>query len=98
MSNKIIDHLDFTNFKVCVNCIKVKQTSIRKFISNKTLDILELTYIDVCGPFLMVIWNGQQYFIIFIDDFSRYSYVYLISDLTVVVSTMVEMIVHENNI
>ena len=28
----------------------------------------------------MVSWNGQQYFITFIDDFSRYGYLYLIHE------------------
>ena len=28
----------------------------------------------------MVSWNGQQYFIMFIDDFSRYGYLYLIHE------------------
>ena len=28
----------------------------------------------------MVTWNGQQYFIIFIDDFFIYDYVYLVSE------------------
>ena len=44
------------------------------------MDILELIHTDICGPFPTVAWNGQQYFITFIDDFSRYGYVYLISE------------------
>ena len=29
-------------------------------------------------PFHMVAWNGQLYFMMFIDDFSRYGYIYLL--------------------
>ncbi|KAL6335699.1 hypothetical protein AAG906_032893 [Vitis piasezkii] len=34
----------------------------------------------ICGPFLTPSWNGQQYFITFIDDYSRYGYLYLIHE------------------
>ena len=40
-----------------------------RFEANRTLDILELIHMDICGPFPIVVWNGQQYFIVFIDDF-----------------------------
>uniref|UniRef100_A0A6N2MTR1 Integrase catalytic domain-containing protein n=1 Tax=Salix viminalis TaxID=40686 RepID=A0A6N2MTR1_SALVM len=60
--------------------IQGKQTNTRRFVANKTMNILELIHMDICGPFPMVAWNGQQYFITFIDDFSRYGYVYLISE------------------
>jgi transposase InsO family protein len=80
VSDEILDLLDFTNFDICVNCIKGKQTNTRRFVANKTMDILELIHTDICGPFPTVAWNGQQYFITFIDDFSRYGYVYLISE------------------
>ncbi|RVW72211.1 Retrovirus-related Pol polyprotein from transposon TNT 1-94 [Vitis vinifera] len=36
--------------------------------------------IDICGPFPTPSWNGQQYFITFIDDYSRYDYLYLIHE------------------
>ena len=44
------------------------------------VDVLQLIHTDICGPFPMVSWNGQQYFITFIDDFSRYDYLYLIHE------------------
>ncbi|RVW79209.1 Retrovirus-related Pol polyprotein from transposon TNT 1-94 [Vitis vinifera] len=34
----------------------------------------------ICGPFPTPSWNGQQYFITFIDDYSRYGYLYLIHE------------------
>ena len=42
--------------------------------------VLELIHTDICGPFLIASWNGQQYFISFIDDYSRYGYLYLIHE------------------
>ncbi|KAL6338645.1 hypothetical protein AAG906_021462 [Vitis piasezkii] len=35
---------------------------------------------NICGPFPTTSWNGQQYFITFIDDYSRYGYLYLIHE------------------
>ena len=35
---------------------------------------------DICGPFPTESWNGQQYFISFIDDYSCYGYIYLIHE------------------
>ena len=80
MSNGILDPLDFLDFDMCVNCIKGKQTNVRRFSTNRSIDILELIHTDIYRPFPKASWNGQQYFITFIDDFSRYGYLYLIHE------------------
>lgn len=78
MPYKIQNPLDFTDFDSCVNCTKGKQTNKRKFEANKTLDILELIHTNICGSFPMLAWNGRQYFMMLIDNFSRYSYTCLL--------------------
>ena len=78
MSNGILDSLDFTNFTICVEYIKGKQTKNKRLKANTTSEVLELIHTDMCGPFPKASWNGQQYFISFIDDYSRYGYLYLI--------------------
>jgi hypothetical protein len=40
-------------------------------------DLLALLHKDVCGPMNIYIRNSDRYFITFIDDYSRYGYVYL---------------------
>ena len=80
VSDVILDSLDFADFEICTNCIKGKQTNTRRFGDNRATDVLELIHTDICGPFPIVSWNGQQYFIMFIDDFSRYGYLYLIHE------------------
>ena len=80
MSDGILDPLDFMDFDTCVHCIKGKQTNFRRLGANRASDILELIHTDICGPFPTASWNGQTYFITFIDDFSRYGYLYLIHD------------------
>lgn len=51
-----------------------------KLSANRVSDVLELIHMDICGPFPTASWNGQSYFITFIDDFSRYGYIYLIHE------------------
>ena len=80
MSDEILDPLGFIDFDICVNCIKGKQTNKSIFEANKTLDVLKLIYMDIYGLFPVTAWNGQQYFMMFIDDFSRYGYIYLLHE------------------
>ncbi|RVW30669.1 Retrovirus-related Pol polyprotein from transposon TNT 1-94 [Vitis vinifera] len=80
VSEGILDPLDFSDFQVCIECIKGKQTNMRKKNANRCNDVLELIHTDICGPFPTPSWNGQQYFITFIDDYSRYGYLYLIHE------------------
>ena len=39
--------------------------------------MLELVHTDVCGPMSTQAKGGYEYFITFMDDYSRYGYVYL---------------------
>ena len=45
-----------------------------------SLGVLKLIHTDICGPFPMTYWNGQQYFITFINNYSHYGYLYLIHE------------------
>ncbi|RDX60278.1 hypothetical protein CR513_61593, partial [Mucuna pruriens] len=76
----ILEPLDLSNFEVCVECIKGKRTNIRKLGVKRAKDVLELIHTDICDTFPTASWNGQQYFITFIDDYSRYGYLYLIHE------------------
>ena len=80
IDERILKSIDLTNFQVCIECIKGKQTNTRRLGSNRATDVLELIHTDICGPFPTTSWNGQQYFITFIDDYSRYGYLYLIQE------------------
>ncbi|RVW52379.1 Retrovirus-related Pol polyprotein from transposon TNT 1-94 [Vitis vinifera] len=82
----------FNQFKGCLSyrkpsdaerCIYVgdgKQTKTKKLGANRATDVLELIHTDSCGPYPTTSWNGQQYFITFIDDYSRYGYLFLIHE------------------
>ena len=76
----ILHPLDFSDFDVCVECIKGKWTNVRKLGVERAKDVLKLIHTDICGHFPTASWNGQQYLITFIDDYSRYGYLYLIHE------------------
>jgi len=62
-----------------VDCIKGKQTNKTKKDAKKSSDILEIVHTDISGPYEMCL-NGQKYFITFINDYSRYMYLFLLYD------------------
>jgi hypothetical protein len=45
--------------------------------NERVSDLLELVHTDICGPMSFVARGGFKYYITFIDDFSRYGYIYL---------------------
>ena len=59
-----------------MNCIKGKQTTKSKKGANRSINLLEIIHIDICCPDMDA--NSQKYFITFIDDYSRYMYLYLL--------------------
>ena len=68
--------LDFANFETYVNCIKGKQTNKSKRGAKRNTNLLEIIHTDICCPDMDE--NGPKYFITFIDDYSRYIYLYLL--------------------
>ncbi|RVW86375.1 Retrovirus-related Pol polyprotein from transposon TNT 1-94 [Vitis vinifera] len=76
----ILQNLDFTDFHVCVDCIKGKQTKHTKKGATRTNELLEIIHTDICGPLSVPCFTGEKYFITFIDDLSRYGYVYLMHE------------------
>lgn len=52
MSDEILNSLKFTNFDICVNFIKGKQTNKMKFEANRTSEILKLIHADINEPSL----------------------------------------------
>ena len=65
MKDGVLNTLDFTDFKTCVNCIKGKHTNMSKKSANRSSSILEIIHNDICCPGMDA--RGQKYFITFID-------------------------------
>ena len=72
----VLSTLNYTDLETCVDCIKGKQTNKSKKNANRSSNILEIIHTDICCPNMDI--PSQKYFITFIDDFSRYMYVYLL--------------------
>lgn len=59
-------------------------TNFRKLHAKKSQGLLEIIHTDICGPFPIKIICGNTYFVNLIDDLSRLSYIYLISEKSAV--------------
>ena len=63
--------------KKCEICIQAKMTKKPFSKLDRNSIMIELVYFDVCKLNGVLIRGGKRYFITFIDDFSRFIYVYL---------------------
>ena len=61
-------------------CILEKQhrESFRKGVSYRENKLLELVHIDLCRPMRTQLIGGSCYFLTFIDDYSRKTWVYFL--------------------
>ena len=74
--------------EVCEGCQLGKQHRL-PFPSSATwraTEKLQLVHSDVCGPMKTVSLNGSKYFILFIDDFTRMTWVYFLKQKSEVFS------------
>ncbi|GJX88883.1 retrotransposon protein, putative, ty1-copia subclass [Tanacetum coccineum] len=75
----LLKSTDDESFDQCVSCLSGKMT--RKSFPHRperATDLLGIIHTDVCGPLRHVSRQGASYFITFMDDYSRYGYVYLL--------------------
>ena len=80
VKENVIPNLDFSNLSKCVDCIKAKKTNHTKKGVTRSTQLLEIIHTDICGPFDVPTFGGEKYFITFIDDYSRYCYIYLLRE------------------
>lgn len=82
-----------SEFMKCKTCIESKMHNI-PFENNreKAKDILEIVHTDVCGPFSMTSFQGEKYFVSFIDDYSKIAKVYIMKTKAEVYDCMVEYV------
>ena len=73
-----LPRIDSTN--LCEGCIYSKQTrkSFHVGRSRRASHCLELIHADLCGPMQTNSLGGSIYFLLFIDDYSRMSWVYFL--------------------
>ena len=80
IKNEILPDLDFMDLNICVDSIKGKQTKHTKKEATRSTQLLEIVHTDICGPFDVSSFGRERYFITFIDDYSRYNYIYLLHE------------------
>ena len=73
-----LPRIDSTN--LCEGCIYGKQTrkSFPVGKAKRASHCLELIHADLCGPLQTKFLGGSIYFLLFIDDYSRMSWVYFL--------------------
>ena len=80
VKNEVLPSLDFNDFGTCVKCLKGKMTSVNKKGATRSSNLLELIHTDISGPYSITGITGHNSFITYIDDYSRYMYLYLIKE------------------
>jgi hypothetical protein len=78
VKDEFLNLLKVEPYPVCEPCLQGKMTKNPfKGKGIRATSLLELIHTDVCGPFNHIARGGFSYFITFIDDYSRYGYIYL---------------------
>ncbi|KAA0032042.1 gag/pol protein [Cucumis melo var. makuwa] len=81
VKSRLLNQLEDNSLPPCDSCLEGKTNKISftgKGLRAQTL--LELVHSDHCGPMNVKAQGGYEYFISFIDDYSRYGHVYLIQN------------------
>ncbi|KAK9017697.1 hypothetical protein V6N11_000703 [Hibiscus sabdariffa] len=79
MKMNILPKLDITNFNKCEICVEAKHAKPHfKSVSNRKTELLELIHTDLADFRNTESKGGKHYYITFVDDFSRYTKVYLL--------------------
>jgi transposase InsO family protein len=64
---------------VCKGCALGKNVKVLfPSIGNRSKEILDLIHSNVCGPMTVASLNGYLYYVLFIDDHSRKTWIYFL--------------------
>ena len=90
-SNNIVKGMSFSvndDSFFCKNCVdgKIHRTPFPKNDSKRERMPFELIHSDICGKLNPLSLGGGQYFVTFIDDASRYTWVYILKNKSEVFS------------
>lgn len=81
MKGKMVQGMDCVkdgeSDSVCEGCIMGKQHRGKypSGVAKRATEPFELVHSDVCGPMSVNSIDGSRYFVTFIDDYTRYTYV-----------------------
>ena len=75
------------SFDLCSSCQLAKSHRLPFVLSeSKAIKPFDLVYFDLWGPFLVLSVIGARYFLLFIDDYSRFTWFYLLKSKDAVFS------------
>ena len=79
---------------ICECCARCKANIKRKVpkSNHKVTRYLERVHMDVCGPLQMKTYDGCQYFTVFVDEYTKYKWVYVHKDRTTSVEILKQFI------
>ena len=94
-ANQMVDGFDYqksSDSKFCELCIEGKhhRSAFPSTGGKRATEILELIHSDVCGKLDTKSLSGGEYFLTFIDDMSRFAWVYVLKQKSEVFSKFVE--------
>ena len=96
MASRDLLSLVSTKIFYCVSCQLGKQPALPSNTSESiSIDIFDLIHSNVWGPSFVSSIGGFRYFVIFVDDYSRYSWIFNMKhrfELLQVYSNFVKMI------
>jgi hypothetical protein len=75
----LLGHLECISLPTCEKYLKGKMARKPFGTGTRSKFPLQLFHSDICGPMNVRARHGGRYFITFIDDYTRYDHVYLIS-------------------
>ena len=64
---------------ICEYCLVGKATRLPFGKTKRATNKLQLIHSDICGPMNVRARHNANYFVTFIDDFTRFGHIYLIS-------------------
>src|SRR4051794_10407633 len=77
-SDGLLESLDFESHDRCEACLMGKMTKTPfTGVMERATELLKIIHIDVCGPMSVASCGGYRYVLTFMDDLSRYGYIYL---------------------
>src|SRR4051812_14444940 len=79
VKSKLLGSLTKVNLPTCESCLAGKATRKSFGKAHRASAPLDLIHSDICGPLNVRNRTNKPYFITFIDDYSRYGHIYLIS-------------------
>ena len=85
---------------LCESCVMGKQhrTPFPKDTRHRASELFEIIHTDVCGPMHVKSFGNSQYFVTFIDDYSKYTQVYFLKSKDQVLEKFKEFVSYVNTL